>query len=146
MVVAKTDVNTVRARVQGMLTQLVGSVSIDRDGNFFFQQGSTQVFVRMLDKEDFVVADVFAPVLWDVPVTPELYKYVAEATNSWLFGHLMMFMNEDGNANLFFKHDLLADYIDSEELDATVACVALNADELDDELKGRFGGKRQIEG
>lgn len=138
------DLATVKNRVQGMLTEL-GNVMLDSDGDFSFEDGSTRVFVRVLDHDTFTVVSVFAPVLRKVPASPDLYKYVAESSDQFTFGHHALATNDDGTCNLAFVNRLYGEYLDAEELKHSVYAVAWTADNLDDELKGRFGGLRYID-
>lgn len=141
---SKADVNTVRSRVQGMLTQ-IGNVTLDSDGDYSFGNGSTRVFIRVTELDAFSIVNVYAPVLRAVVLTPDVYKYVAEVSDSYTFGHVVLRTDEDGAGSLYFVHRVLADYLDLEELQRSVLAVASTADELDDQLMARFGGKRFID-
>ena len=51
--------------------------------------------------------------------------------------------NEDGTSCFVaFDHTLLADYLDPEELVQAVVAVAVTADDVDDTVHDKFGGKR----
>jgi len=50
---------------------------------------------------------------------------------------------EDGStARILFKHTLLGDYLDPDEIEAAVILVAFSADDIDDEIAKLFGGTR----
>ena len=51
-----------------------------------------------------------------------------------------MFEGDEG-ITVTFSHNLLGDYLDAEELMYAVGGVASSADELDDELVAKFGGR-----
>ena len=47
----------------------------------------------------------------------------------------------DGRGTLVLRHTLLADYLDEPELSNAVRAIAFTADEIDNELKAKFGGR-----
>jgi len=129
----------VKDKVQRYLIDLLDNIQIDRDGDFHFRHGSSHVFVRvqpMGDEHTFVA--VWAPTNADVPATPELYKYIIDE-NHYRFGHLVC-QEEGGKATIRFAHHLLGDFLDPDELKMTVVMVARTADEIDDQIKAKFGG------
>jgi len=142
-----SDVAGVKERVQAFLTE-DGPAQIDRDGDFVIGAGSTQVFIRVLPhpNEQATLVNVMAPVLRKVPVTAELYKYVATHSDNLWFGHLAMYVDENEEfANIVLTHTLLGDYLDKDELFYAAYGIAGSADEADDMLKELFGGERLIE-
>ena len=137
-----SNVDQVNAKVQAILTEKM-TVTLDSDGDFSFPLGSTRVFVRVVAHPDneATLVSIFAPVLSGVPLTPEFYKYVALNTDRLIFGHLALASTDDGGF-LVVTHMLLGDYLDADELFYAAFGVASSADEFDDELQKRFGGKR----
>jgi len=135
----------VKDRVQKMLTEFVGSVRIDSDGDFGFTYESAVVYVRAFEWEDSIVLRIFSQFLRDVPLTPELYRWVATDGQDFLFGNTALVEFENGIGRLDFGTYLLADYLDTEELRTAVSAVAVTADRLDDELMARFGGRRFLD-
>ena len=139
-----------KAKVQQMLIDHVGTIRIVPDGRFAFEVGSTNVFVRVNQPESaaYTYAILTAPITIGVPTTPELFKWVALNTDGYLFGHIGVAIdNEDApTATLVFTHTLLVDYLDAEELRRAVSAVSASADELDDVVVGTFGGKRYEDG
>lgn len=134
----------VKDRVQRMLVDLVGRVEVDSDGDFTFAFESTRVFVSVEEWiEDLSVVRVVSIPVWEVPGSPELFQFVA--TKSFRFGSLFLFEREDGTFNVNFSHQLIGDTLDPEELNHAVKAVTFTADQLDDEIKGQFGGKRWID-
>lgn len=137
---ASNQLLAAKERVQRYLTDLLGSIGIDSDGDFNFRHGSAQVFIRVAalgDDSTFVA--VWAPTNVDVPVTPELYKYLADE-NQFRFGHMACY-EKDGAATIVFRHSLLGEFLDPEELRVAVVLVAKTADEIDDQIKAKFGGR-----
>ena len=84
--------------------------------------------------------------LCGVPLTPELYKWVATEGQAYFFGHPGVVERENGLGDIHFRHNLLGDFLDPEELKWGVLALGDTADDLDDELQARFGGKKFTEG
>jgi hypothetical protein len=138
-----TQLLVFKDKVQRYLTNLVGTVEVTADGRFTFHDGSTQVFVTCsMWAQDKTVASIMAPILLGVPATPELFEYIATNASRYLFGHLSALRDDDGTIGVLLTHELLGDFLDPDELKIAVGSVALTANDLDDEMKARFGGKR----
>ena len=113
------------------------------DGDFVVEFNSATAFVRVFELSSGVVlVRVFSVVLRKVPLTAALYRWVATEGQDYFFGHIQVQENDDAFGALIFEHHLLGDYLDLDELAFALNCIGLHADELDDELKQRFGGKR----
>ena len=135
-----------KARVQQLLIDHVGTIELLSDGRFAFGVGSTRLFVRVNQREgaDYVYAILTAPITFDVPTSPELFKWVALNADQYLFGHIGVAIDSEDapTATIVFTHTLLVDYLDADELRRAVNAVTSTADELDDEVVAKFGGKR----
>ena len=115
-----------------------------------FSDTSTQVSISVSDwgpgrdGEPRSLVNLSSPILWAVPKTPELFEWVAREGGRYYFGHVMAAddVRESGRIFLSMNHTLLGDYIDEEELASALYAVLNTADQLDDELQKRFGGKR----
>lgn len=134
----------VKDRVQRMLSELIGRIEIDPDGDFTFSFESTRVFVLVRDWEatESVLVTVQAIFLWEVPGSPELFEFVATEAYDYRFGALCLYRREDGNFNANFKHTLIGDTLDPDEFKHALFSVTIAANALDDEMKEKFGGKR----
>lgn len=136
------NVSGVKERVQTFLTS-VGPVQLDSDGDFSVPAGSTRVYVRVLEHPggEATIVSVFSIVLRDVPLTPALYEYIA-VEGDYIFGHLKLSKADDGQTGVVMMgHRLLGDFLDKDELLYAVFGVAGTADEIDDSLKAKFGGR-----
>jgi len=88
-------------------------------------------------------AEVFAPLVLDVPLTNELFRYVGLQGGRFHFGVMSLGAGEDGTddlALLQFSHSLLADSLQRDELLAVVWLVAATVATKAPELRHRFGG------
>jgi hypothetical protein len=135
------SIDQIQFKVQRQLQSIFGEVQIDSDGNFKFPVESTMGFGSVHQAGDLSVFQVFAPVLFEVPITHELAHYVA--TEFFMFGNLLLRPADNGrDGNLTFEYRILADNLDESELRIAVSMVCITADDLDDKLQKRFGGKR----
>lgn len=138
---ASNQLAVVKDKVQRYLTDLLQNVQIDRDGDFNFRHGSARVFVRVAPMgEDRTLVAVWAETNLEVPPSPELYQYIA-AGNRYSFGCLRC-READGKVSIILGHSLLGDFLDPDELKMTVVLVAQSADEVDDEIMTKFGGRK----
>ena len=137
-----TDAAAVKERVQAYLTS-AGPVQIDDKGRYSLESGSTRTFVEVMPHPDGKVSLVMvtAVVLFEVPLTPELFRHVALHTDDWVFGHLFVTEGEDGKGMVLMRHMLMGDYLDKDELMYVVFGITGVADDLDEKLKEQFGGK-----
>lgn len=138
-------------KVQRIMTGPMGlKVMVDGDGfRVTFSEASSFLQVRVFEwgKDDEgeprTVVLVTAPILREVPPTPELFEWVARKGGSRWFGHVEVHDIEGSdNVNLLFSHTLLGDFLDHAELETVMWGVLSMADKTDDELQEKFGGKR----
>jgi hypothetical protein len=139
-------------KVQRLLTGPM-KLQIQLMGDFIrvtFTDSSTAVHLRIVDwgksaeGEPRTLVRISAPVLYNVKPAPELYQYLLrEAPQKW-FGTYMVADDAEhaGNVCVSVIHTLLGDYLDEEELSAGMFGVLWAADEQDDIMQKRFGGKR----
>lgn len=142
-------------RVQRILTGPLG-LKIQLQGDTIgvvFTDSSTQIYIRIIDwgknkdGEPRSLVRINSPILRGVTPTPALYEYLArEAPQMW-FGNIAVWDDSDspGMVSLSLGHTLLGDFLDEEELKAAMFNVLNSADELDDQLQARFGGKRWVD-
>jgi hypothetical protein len=135
-------VEVVREKVQRFLTAKLGSVEIDSDGDFVLRNESAAGFVTIIDwGNDKTIVRVWSPVLREVGLTADVYKWVATDGQENYFGHAHV-VTADGQAGMIvWEHELLGDYLDEDELMIAVYGVVGVANDIDDDLKSKFGGK-----
>jgi hypothetical protein len=83
---------------------------------------------------------VFAPILHEIEKTPELVDQLNEMNSDSYFARF--YWTDD---QVICSVDLVAESLDVEEISNALDAVAFYADQFDDALKERFGGKRMIE-
>jgi hypothetical protein len=136
-------------KVQRILIAEFNDVRLTKGGGFSVPLGSSTAFVDFVewaaDKEGNprTLVRIWAPLGRDVTPTPELYRWAAtDGQNLW-FGRVAVREGKDGGpALVVIDHTLLGDYVDPEEVVSAVVGVMSSADEMDEIVHDRFGGKR----
>jgi len=139
-----TSVAETKERVQRFLTQLA-SVNIDEHGRYSIQHESARVFVEVEefgDEQTWV--RITCPLLFGVTFTPEVYEYVALHSDDYKYGILGLRPDPDaeGTGGIFLTYGLLGTTLDPDELKLAVGMLVTTGNDLDDELKEKFGGER----
>jgi hypothetical protein len=144
-------------KVTRFAKELFNVVMIDDDGDLVIPYESTQVWVRVFEREvaaeneEFwnenqisrTVVNLWAPVIVDVKPSNDLYKWVATEGQDFVYGHCKVLdFSDKGNVQVLYEITIAGDTIDPGELKQALLAVAMTSDDLDDELKGKFGGKR----
>ena len=135
-------VEEVSQRVQRMLADNFPT-RLGRDGDFFVDKGSTSCRISCTDlgSSDHVIVKLQIPVLFSVPISDELCRWVAMDTAD-LFGSYGLMADDSGKEGMVYcGHNLLGNTIDTDELCMAVAWCLGMADMQDDELQKRFGGR-----
>jgi hypothetical protein len=137
--------NDVKPKVLEWLNSFYNGVEELESGALFVPGfGSTALFVWVEDVFDneYVRVRIDAPVLIEVPVNSELLNYIGIKSNDFLFGGFALMQVEgERTAALVFRQTLLGDALDSVELELATKVVAITADQLDNDLQLRFGGR-----
>lgn len=137
-------IDEVQNKVQRILMSH-GPVQLDDDGDLVVRKDSAVVFVSAREGfgEDGVLIRIFCHLVRDVKLTPELYKWVATEGNAYKIGRMCVVPDDAGkNGLVMFDWFLVGDDLDESELLAGVYAVMHTADDLDDEIQAKFGGKK----
>ena len=132
-----------RELIESKLAEMVDEYFTDEHANYVVGIASARVFVVPTWVENgATIIRVFAITNLDVPVTAELTSYLLQKNLEFVFGGFAL----DGKAGaVWFNHNLLGDFAHPEQLEATLGAVASTADQFDDEIKTRFGGRLYVE-
>ncbi len=135
--------NVTRSRVEEMLGGLFGGVSVDDDGDFVVVYGSGTIYVRVTRDEHLVFITLFAFTNTDVPPSTELFRWVAMGAETARFGQVRL-LESHGSENLrvVVAHELLGNFLDSDELTMALASVSSIAQQSAQVVEERFGGRR----
>ena len=139
-------VEQVKSKIQGFL-QKHGSVTIDPDGDFAFEWGSSAVFVRVLDWGDGdILVNVHAIVGAQVPVTDELCADLL-LDRAMVVGAWSILRDSDNPkvGDVTFSIRLFGNDLDESEIIKAIQITGAVADEHDDQIVARFGGKRMAD-
>ena len=156
---ASTQLLVVKDKVQRYAKQFFNVINVDDDGDLRITFESTHVVLQVVELDtsnpDIVefreendisktVVNIFALVLCDVDVTNELFKWIAIEGQDSNFGGFRANIDPDNpkKCNIQFQYRLAGDNLDPGELKGALACVSFTADNEDDELQKKFGGKR----
>ena len=136
-------------KVQRILVDAFNDVRLRKGGGFLLAVGSSGAFVEIHawtpDSEGNPRSLVFiwAPLGRGVKPTPELFQWAAIDGQQFRIGSVSVLEDKDtGTCFLQFDHTLLGDYLDPAELVTAVGAVMYTADDLDEVVHTRFGGKR----
>lgn len=80
-------------------------------------------------------------VVTDIHLTPELSYYLLRENNGIYFGRFAY----DAENDIVFEHSLVGESCDRNELNHSVTTVIRIADNYDDEIVARWGGKRALD-
>ena len=137
------DVEATRGRVQAYLRRMHPYLT-DEDNDYCVDVGTVRVYVRVEAPEGagLTLIDVWSPFAFDVPVTPDLFEYIAQHAGFHTFGHLEVVTDDEkGTAVVMLRHRLLGDVLDFDEFQLTVDGIAAAADKHDESFVARFGGR-----
>lgn len=134
-------------KVRDYLYSLFGEVNIKHTGDTFaLQQGSTFVHLRTLAiGEKQAGVEVFSYVVIDVEVTEALMRYLLTQNLRLMFGGFGLALDDAGKAAVVLTHTILGDHMDRVEFFASVSAIARVADDLDDQIVAKFGGKTALD-
>ena len=148
----------VRDKVQRFSKQFFNVVQLDDDGDLSIPYESTHLYIscseldqsspelnefRRENEISTTLVNIWALVLREVKGTPELFKWIATEGQTFYYGRFAARELPDapGKYVLIFEYNLAGDNLDPGELKGALASIGFTADNEDDALKARFGGK-----
>jgi hypothetical protein len=133
-----------RERVEEYLEEGFGHFHTDEDGDYNLLHESARVFLCPRTWTDTrTVLRIFSITNVDVPASADLLVWLAGENFHLTFGH---FAHKEKDRSVWFIHNLLGDFLDKEELLTAVRMVASQANDYDDRIKEKFGGRLFTEG
>lgn len=135
----------VTKKVQRLLADEFGTVKVDRDGDFVVQHESAVLFIRVYPVNDKPDADIvvraFSPMIVNVPLTTDLYRWVATLGQEFFFGSCRIVEESDGKTGrVEFCYSIVGNDLDPNEIQNLVYRSIFTANSLDNELRAKFGG------
>ena len=135
-------------KVQRILVDSFNDVRLRKDG-FALEVGTTAAFVEIQawtpdkDGNPRSLVYIWAPLGRDVAPSDELFRWAATDGQQFRLGGVSVIENKDAKTCFVqFDYTILADYLDPAELVTAVSAVMYTADDLDEAVHSRFGGKR----
>jgi hypothetical protein len=140
-----TDIGEIRNKVQRILTSNF-SVRLDNEGDFIVDYESANCWVEVRDLElfDKKVGQIsfVCPMVRDVRLTPEVFKWVALEGHDFRFGSAVCYEDDNGSTgSLFFEYSMIGVDVDESEVVNAVMFLLLVCSDLDTELQQKFGGR-----
>ena len=138
-------VDEIRSKVQRILQSKDLRFEVQGDEFWIpYETTKCRVAVRPFGKK--TVVDLAAIVVADVKVTSKLKEYLGDRSAGFVLGNLAL-LSVEGQKNgvVIFRHAILGDYLDADELMTSLAAVVTTADELDEQLQQKFGGRRAVD-
>lgn len=132
-------VAVLRTALKGYLDADFAGYEIDRDGDFVVAAGSARVFIRPLEQGDRTLVRIWSITNVDLRVDGALTGFLATENARIAFGKFNL--HEEQAPAVHLSHTLLGDFLNREELQVAVVVIAQTADEYDDRIKARFGGR-----
>jgi hypothetical protein len=136
-------VDQTRTKVRRIYTQKLGSVQVGIHDEFIIKHGSAVLFVTVSEGfgEKGTFVKLLIPLITDVPITDELFRFVATEGQGYMIGTLRANVNDDQKtAWMSLGHCLIGNDLDESELINATGALVTTADDLDDKLRERFGG------
>lgn len=135
------------AKCRDYLTRLFGEVNVRETGEALaLREGSTFVYVRAFPiGETHSGVEVFSYVATGVRITEELMRFLLEYNLKLTLGGFGLSSLDDGRGSVLLTHTILGESITKEQLYASVSSIAKVADDLDDQIVNRFGGRTAVD-
>ncbi len=153
---SNTNYLVVKDKVHRFANQFFNQIELREDGSLSIPFESTNIHVEIHDTNDseadviafrkendisLTTVSVWAMVLLDVKGSNELFKWIATEGQTFLLGGFKLVLRDDGLYNVIFQFNIPGDNLDAGELKGALAAVAITADNNDEELQSKFGGK-----
>ncbi len=138
-----TILDDVRSKAQRILTNKLGRVEVDRDGDFIVKFNSAVALIMVLPGfNDGALIQIECPLVQNVTITDDLCRWVAVEGQMYKLGSCRLRLNEDGKTGMvLFRYAMTADDLDESELMHGVYATISSADDLGNQLQEQFGGE-----
>ena len=129
------------SRVRAYMTELFGEAATPSadEPSFVLHEGSAVATVTVRPwREHATTVETASWVVTETSPSEELFRFLLTENTSLLFGAFGL----QNSTDVIFKHSIVGDTLDKEELQSSVEAVLEMADQYDDEIVQRFGGLR----
>jgi hypothetical protein len=121
--------------VSAMLHTTPAHLAIDDNGEISVRAGSAMVFIKPTERP--AIVDVYSPLLTEVAPNERLYRELSELTRRLAIGRLYY-----GDGTIWASVPVYGRDFQPRHLMLAVESMTRLADELDDRLQQKFGGRR----
>lgn len=118
---------------------------VDTDIGFLVKRRLAVVQIRVEPGGigDGTIIEVVSAMVVNVPLTPELYKWVATIGQNFLLGGVVIKPTDDDKlCRIFFRYAITGVDVDESELANAVGVVGDVAEQFNAEIHEKFGGER----
>ncbi|NBU62938.1 MAG: hypothetical protein EBS29_00270 [Chloroflexia bacterium] len=118
-----------------------GDIYVDQDGTICYV--SIEEFGEQIKKGNDILVKIYAPMVWDVPRTPALYKWVATEAQTDFLCRVACNENHAGDAKLtdiYLEHGMFGDNMQAEELLSSVVYMISVVNLSYQDIHDTFGG------
>lgn len=137
-------IDDVKNKVQRILTQH-GRVEVDKDGDFVLRQDSAVMFVSVGKGfgDDGTLVSFRCPLVNNVKLTPAVYQWVATEGQDYKIGGCQVITSgkSQDTGSIWFGYAIVGDDLDESELMAGTYVTLLTSNDLDNQLRDKFGGE-----
>lgn len=139
----------VRSKVEALLKDFLGHWEMDDDHDYVVRNESAVVFIRVASSSsgDTCMVNIFSPVATQIPnmkQKTELAGMLLDSNAGVYFGKFGW--REVSNGGMVVcEQAILGSSLDKDSFNMALSAVATRANEIDDEIVARFGGKRWID-
>lgn len=130
--------SVVREVVAAMLRTEPERLSVDDNGEISVRAGSAMVFIKVTERP--AVVDVYSPLLTEVDPNERVYRELSELTQRLPIGRLYYL-----SGTIWVSVPVYGRDFQPTHLMLAVESMTRLADDLDDRLQGKFGGRRFFE-
>jgi|SRR5436853_657252 len=133
-------------RVRDFAYSLFGETNVQTVEDLLaLQEGSTVVYLRVFPiTSEKPGVEVFSYVVTDVPASEELMRFLLTYNLKLTMGAFGLMIEESNRATVLLTHTIPAEALSKEGLYLSVSAVARVADNVDDLLVEKFGGRTAI--
>lgn len=132
------DQGKVTEKLREMLPRVgIGKYQEIKPGHFILQRGSTHVDIQVINFNNMPAIRSVAPVTIGSRIDADLMQFLLQKNATTIFGAFGV----SPEGFVLFTHAILATSLDPRELGASVNIVLGMADQFDDQIVARWGGK-----
>jgi hypothetical protein len=139
------NLSFLRSKIAAYLDKAKLDYQVGADGHYALREGTAAILIFPIIWRNHTLVQVCSPLAQDVDVAKldsDFVLFLAEQNSCLMFGKFSL---DTTQRTIWFEHVLLGDFLDADELLVALEMVALTADQYDEHIAHRSGGKRAID-